>query len=51
MGAAKDVIVSLNWFGAVGTVTVVALPAQVECFVSWEAAVDKLDCANLVGVC
>jgi hypothetical protein len=51
LGAAEDVIVSFNWFGAVGTVTVVALLAQVECFVSWEAAVDKLDRAELVGVC
>ena len=50
LGAAEDVIVSFNWFGAVGTVTVVALLAQVECFVSWEAANDKLDCADLVGV-
>jgi len=51
VGAAEDVIVGFDWLGAVGTVTVVALLAQVECFVSWEAAVDKLDCADLVGVC
>jgi len=51
VGAAEDVIVDFDWFGAVGTVTVVALLAQVECFVSREAAVDRLDCADLVGVC
>jgi hypothetical protein len=50
VGAAEEVIVGFDWFGAVGTVTVVALLAQLECFVSWEAAVDKLDCADLVGV-